>query len=214
MGIAERRIREKKDRLQQAIDAGMALYNEEGYHSITMEKIAERSELSRATLYLYFKTKDEIFVCGIVDHMHYFEKILNSIYDHREEIKDTLLENLWDCFYQFYKKDPVIFNASLYFHQTEIIRNLPEYLRKRLHKSGSRVVNLQHKIIKYGVDEGIFIKSNPMTLSEVIWASFLGIMHLERSKQVISQKSHIDITRDLAIKVFARSIFVDRPSEG
>jgi AcrR family transcriptional regulator len=206
MGIAERREREKRSRQDMTINAAMELYNEEGYHAITMEKIAERSELSRAALYLYFKTKDEIFVSAIVASTNYFGDILQEIYDRRESIKKRLLEELWDSFRIFYEKDPVTFNASLYLHQSEITRNLSEELRERLYESGSRVVRLQHKIIKYGVDEGIFIQCNPMTLTEVIWACFFGITQLERSKRVASRKNHLDITRDLAIKVLARSI--------
>jgi len=212
MGIAERREREKRSRQDMTINAAMELYNEEGYHAITMEKIAERSELSRAALYLYFKTKDEIFVSAIVASTNYFGDILQEIYDRRESIKERLIEELWDSFRIFYEKDPVTFNASLYFHQSEITRNLSEELRERLYESGSRVVRLQHKIIKYGVDEEIFIQCNPMTLTEVIWACFFGITQLERSKQVASRKNHLDITRDFAIKVLARSIIRNGPS--
>ncbi len=206
MGIAERREREKRGRHELATNAAMDLYNEEGYHSITMEKIAERSELSRAALYLYFKTKDEIFISAIVDHTAYFEEILQQVYDSRESIGKNLLENMWACFRTFYQTDPVLFNASLYFHQSEIIRNLSEELRVRLYESGSRVVRLQHQIIKYGVDKGIFIQCNPMTLSEVIWSCFLGITQLENGKQVVSGKNHLDMTQDLAIKILGKSI--------
>jgi TetR/AcrR family transcriptional regulator len=212
MGITERREREKRGRQDLAINAAMELYNEEGYHAITMEKIAERSELSRAALYLYFKTKDEIFISAIVASTNYFEEILQNFYDRRESIKENLLEELWECFWIFYQKDPVTFNASLYFHQSEIIRNLPEDMRERLYESGSRVVKLQHKIIKYGVDEGIFIKCNHMTLTEVIWTCFFGITQLERSKQVVSRKNHLDITQDLAIKVLTRGIVRKGPN--
>jgi TetR/AcrR family transcriptional regulator len=206
MGIAERREREKRGRHDLAISAAMELYNEEGYHAITMEKIAERSELSRAALYIYFKTKDEIFISAIVNHMAYFEEILQQVYDNRESIGKNLLENMWACFRTFYQTDPVLFNASLYFHQSEIIRNLSEELRVRLYESGSRVVRLQHQIMKYGVNKGIFIQCNPMTLSEVIWSCFLGITQLENSKQVVSGKNHLDMTQDLAIKILRKSI--------
>ena len=214
MGIVERREREKKNRQELAINAAMELYNEEGYHAITMEKIAERSELSRAALYLYFKTKDEVFVSAIEACTNYFGDILQEIYDRRKSIRERLLEELWEAFRIFYEKDPVTFNASLYFHQSEITRNLSEELRERLYESGSRVVRLQHKIIKYGVEEGIFIRCNPMTLTEVIWACFFGITQLERSKQVASRKNHLDITRGLAIKVLARSIIRKGPDNG
>ena len=42
MGVMERRRREREVRRESAMDAAMSIYEEEGYHAITMEKIAER----------------------------------------------------------------------------------------------------------------------------------------------------------------------------
>ncbi len=210
MGVAERREREKQQRRDQAIQSAMEIYDEEGYYAITMEKIAERAELSRAALYLYFKNKDEIFICAIKAYMDYFCSLLNDVYSRRKEIANTLLEELWNCFSKFYQKDPVAFNASMYFHQNEAVRNLSEDLRNLLYKAGSDAVTYQHKIAEYGVEQGIFIECNPRTLAEVIWSSFLGLMQVERSKGEITGKSHIKVTRDLALKVLARGIVRDR----
>lgn len=206
MGITERRKREKDLRRELAMDAAMAIYNEEGYHAITMEKIAERCEISRASLYLYFKNKDEILIDAIVNHMEYFTDLLQDLYDNRERLRDNLLKELWGRFIDFYKKEPETFNASLYFQNREMILNLPEDLRNSINESGSRVVSLQHKIIEYGVQTGLFIDCNPMTLSEVVWTSFLGIVQLERSKQVLSHKGHYETTCDLALEVLTRGI--------
>lgn len=188
------------------MDAAMAIYNEEGYHAITMEKIAERCEISRASLYLYFKNKDEILIDAIVEHTEYFTDLLQDLYDNRERLRENLLKELWKCFIAFYEKEPDTFNASLYFRNREMIINLPEQLRDSINESGSRVVSLQHKIIEYGVKTGLFIECNPMTLAEVIWTSFLGIIQLERSKQVLSHKVHFETTRDLALEVLTRGI--------
>lgn len=206
MGITERRKREKDLRRELAMDAAMAIYNEEGYHAITMEKIAERCEISRASLYLYFKNKDEILIDSIVDHTEYFTDLLKDLYDNRERLKDTLLKELWGRFINFYEKEPDTFNASLYFRNSEIILNLPNDLRNSITESASMVVSLQHKIIEYGVQTGLFIDCNPMTLAEVIWTSFLGIIQLERSKQVLFHKGHYETTRDLALEVLSRGI--------
>jgi TetR/AcrR family transcriptional regulator len=213
MGIPERRKREKKLRRELVMDAAMAIFNGEGYHATTMEKIAEHSELSRAALYLYFKSKDEILIHAIVDHTNYFTELLSDVYDRRKEFKDRLLDKLWESFIKFYEKEPITFNATLYFHQSEIIRHLPKELSDSILKSGSQVVQLQHQIIEYGVQEGIFIQSNPRTLSEVIWTSFLGIIQLERSKQVLSRKIHLDMTRNLALKVLERGIVKNKITE-
>jgi len=206
LGITERRKREKDLRRELAMDAAMALYNEEGYHAITMEKIAERCGISRASLYLYFKNKDKILIDAIVDHTEYFTDLLQDLYDNRESVKDTLLKELWGRFIDFYETEPDTFNASLYFRNSEMILNLPEDLRDSINKSGSKVVSLQHKIIEYGVKTGLFIECSSMTLAEVIWTSFLGIIQLERSKQVFSHKVHLETTRELALEVLSRGI--------
>jgi AcrR family transcriptional regulator len=206
MGVIERRRRERDLRRELAIDAAMSIYEEEGYHAITMEKIAERSELSRAALYLYFKSKDEIIISAIVPHADYFASVLRELYDSRESIREELLEKLWECFQGFYEKDPVVFTAWQLFHESETIDNLAAEFRDILHESGKKVVALQHKIVEYAVEEKIFIQCNPQALSEIIWSTFLGIVYVERSKNVLSHKSHMATTQDLAKEVLSRGV--------
>jgi len=206
MGILERKKREREAKKELAIDAAMSIYDKDGYHAITMDRIAERSELSRAALYLYFKNKEEILVSAIVAHAGYFARILQELYDSRETVKEDLLEKLWECFQRFYEKDPVAFTAWQYFHQSEMIGSLSPELRDILHASGAKVVALQHKIVKYGIGKKMFMDCDYRTLSEVIWSSFLGIVYLERSKDVLSHKSHMAVTQDLARRVLAKGV--------
>ncbi len=214
MGVIERRKRERETRREFAIDAAMAIYEEEGYHAITMEKIAERSELSRAALYLYFKNKEEILISAAVSHTEYFAELLQDLYDNREQNKDRLLEGLWQCFREFYERDPITFTASHYFFQSEMIRNLPKELTDILEESGAKVVGLQHKVVEYGVREGVFVKCNPRTLSEVIWSSFLGIANQEWCKNALSHKSHLDVTQSLALTILSRGVLTKPPRYG
>jgi AcrR family transcriptional regulator len=202
MGVMERRKREREVRRELAMDAAMSIYEEEGYHAITMDKIAERAELSRA----YFKNKEEILVSAIVAHADYFACVLNEVYDNRESTKQQLLEKLWESFQKFYEKDPATFTAWQYFHQSDVIGNLSPELRDILHEAGAKVVALQHKIVQYAVTEKVFIDCDDRALSEVIWSSFLGIIYIERSKKVLSRKSHLESTQDVAKRVLAQGV--------
>ena len=206
MGVTERRLRERKVRRELAIDAAISIYEEEGYHAITMEKIAERAELSRAALYLYFKNKEEILVSAIVAHSDYFAQVLQEVYDNRGNTKDQLLEKLWECFQKFYEKDPATFTAWQYFHQSDVIGNLSPELRDVLHEAGAKVVALQHKIVEYAIAQKVFIDCDHRTLSEVLWSSFLGIIYIERSKKVLSRKGHLENTQDVAKRVLAYGV--------
>jgi AcrR family transcriptional regulator len=62
MSVASRRERERKERRNAIIDAARAVFLRKGYGATTMDEIASEAELSKGTLYLYFKSKDSLFV--------------------------------------------------------------------------------------------------------------------------------------------------------
>ncbi len=179
---------------------------EEGYHGTTMEKIAETAELSRATIYLYFKTKDEIFVQAIVRQSEFFAGLLEGLYTRRKEIGGALLRELWDCFKTFYSMDPSIINVTLYFHQSQMLRSLPDSLRLELDRSGSLNYSWMCKIMAYGIRKGLFRKCNEKTLAEFIWTSFLGIVHLENSKMAMGRKTHLQETWTLGMSILEEGL--------
>ncbi len=62
MGVAERRERERQARKDAVLDAARNLLLEKGFRGTTTKEIAQLCELSEATLFFYFKNKDEILL--------------------------------------------------------------------------------------------------------------------------------------------------------
>ena len=60
MGIAERKTREKEERRKLILDVAKELILARGIPAISMQDIADAAELSKATLYLYFQSKEAI----------------------------------------------------------------------------------------------------------------------------------------------------------
>lgn len=60
MGIIERKKREKEERRALIVEATKRLILERGVDSPSMQDIADATELSKATLYLYFESKEQI----------------------------------------------------------------------------------------------------------------------------------------------------------
>ncbi len=60
MGVAERKEKEKKEMRALILDTAMRLFLEKGYEKVTIRGIAEEIEYSPATIYLYFKDKNDI----------------------------------------------------------------------------------------------------------------------------------------------------------
>ena len=61
MGIKERQERDREAVRRAILDAARDLFVTEGYHNVSIRKIAERIEYSPAAIYGYFPSKDDIF---------------------------------------------------------------------------------------------------------------------------------------------------------
>ncbi len=62
MGIAERKEREKQQRREEIIQSAESIFFSKGFDRSTMDMVAEKAELSKGTLYLYFPSKEELYV--------------------------------------------------------------------------------------------------------------------------------------------------------
>jgi len=61
MGISERREREKIERRRMILNSARELILSQGVQQVSMEDIASKAELSKATVYLYFSSKEALF---------------------------------------------------------------------------------------------------------------------------------------------------------
>ena len=61
MTLAERKQREKEQRREHILHAAERLFFSRWYDDVSMDEIATDAELSKATLYLYFKDKESLF---------------------------------------------------------------------------------------------------------------------------------------------------------
>ncbi|MBW8686848.1 TetR/AcrR family transcriptional regulator [Chitinophaga rhizophila] len=60
MGISDRKEREKLEMRKRIISAAMEMFIHDGFEKTSIRNIAEKIEYSPATIYLYYKDKDEL----------------------------------------------------------------------------------------------------------------------------------------------------------
>ena len=66
---------EKINRREELILSAAKLFEEEGYHQTSMERLAEHVGLAKPSLYHYFKSKEEIL---FEIHLHFIEPLIKS----------------------------------------------------------------------------------------------------------------------------------------
>jgi len=62
LGVKERQERDREAVARAILDAARELFVAEGYHNVSIRKIAEKIEYSPAAIYGYFPSKDDIFL--------------------------------------------------------------------------------------------------------------------------------------------------------
>jgi AcrR family transcriptional regulator len=79
---------------QLILDAGLTQFAQFGLRKTSMQDIAEQAGISRASVYSYFKNKEEIFRCVSVDvHEGALSKACSILRDPAEPVLETRLAN-------------------------------------------------------------------------------------------------------------------------
>ena len=79
MGVSERRQRERAARRESILDAARDVLLSQGLRGTTTKEIAERCELSEATLFFYFQSKDEILLLLIFESISFWAEGLDAL---------------------------------------------------------------------------------------------------------------------------------------
>jgi len=82
MGTSERKEREKEAMRRRIMDMAMKLFLSDGYENVSMRRIAEQIEYSPATIYLYFRDKDEVFYA-----LH--KEGFRQLYERQQRVQDV-----------------------------------------------------------------------------------------------------------------------------
>jgi len=59
---ANRRERRRHERREAILEAAATVFGEKGAHAATMAEVAEAADVSKGTVYLYFPSKDDLFL--------------------------------------------------------------------------------------------------------------------------------------------------------
>ena len=86
---------EHEERRKQILHKALDVFVEEGFEDATYQKIADRCKITRTTLYLYFRNRQEIFIFSIKQFMAEMEKDIlnvkeNAALPYPDKIKQTL----------------------------------------------------------------------------------------------------------------------------
>lgn len=159
--------RRKEDRPQEITEAAFSVFAEKGYASARVEEVAQRAGVSKGLLYLYFKTKEELFKAVIksvvvrrVDAL--LEAVDKTDLSSEEFIRGPLLD-----FMKGVPGSPVAIVIRLLISEGQRHPDLVDYYWDNVVSKGLTAIS---RFIERGVQRGEFRDTNVTELPQLVLA--------------------------------------------
>lgn len=192
MGVAERKERHKEELKREILLAAKALFLEQGYHSTSIRNIAEKIEYSPATVYLYYKDKDEIMHAL---HQEGF-KMLLGYFGTLASIQDPFerLVQMGYAYIKFALENPEVYN--LIFVMEEPMHHVANCKELDWDEGKGAFETLRQNVIDCQ-QQGHFSGLEPGGLSLMIWSTMHGLCTLRSSGHLAHVSAACDIPEEV-----------------
>jgi len=188
MGTAERKIREKENRRKEILKNAEKLFAGRKGTEATMESLAEKTELSKGTLYLYFPNKESILLALAEKGIGILRKRLLRVLDETKTGVEQLSDN-GDEFVRFLHEKPFYTSLILQFEKTIITDEQTGEQRYIIEP----LFNILEKILEAGKSDGT-IRNDVGTreLVAILWSQMLGILNTLSGRKEILEMYGVD----------------------
>ncbi len=192
MGVAERKERHKEELKKEILEAAKKLFTEQGYEATSIRNIAEKIEYSPATVYLYYKDRDEIMHALHQDGFKMLVEYLSvtaTLADPFERLK-----GMGKAYIKFAMEQPDMYN--LIFVLEDAMKHVASCYDENWDE-GDRAFDVLHKTVLDCQQHGHFQNLEPYGLAFMIWSTMHGMCALRISGHLEHVAEAKKITPDL-----------------
>ena len=158
------------ERIPQILNAALAVFAAKGLNRATMSDVAEAAGLSKATVYLYFKDKDDLIYFALLTSLEQGFGNLERIVVSDGEVKSQILDWVQEIASQMAETAT---NLSIGFEFYALANRRPE-IRERIQKYFQQYRQLLSEVVQKGITQGEFQPVDADSIAVAIIALFEG----------------------------------------
>ena len=178
MSVATRREKEKLERRKSILIAARDLFYEKGYQTTTVEEIAEAADVSKGTVYLYFSSKDELYVSVVLEGFQIVDDMITDIMASESSIVEKG-KAVFLAFVEYCMKNREYFRITQYFISENARKNLPPTLIESVSGHTARLLGHVAALVEEGKRTGLIIQDmDPYAFALIAWRTATGILDL------------------------------------
>lgn len=176
------------ERKNQIINAAEGVFTEKGFDEARMDDIAEETGLSKGTLYLYFKSKDDLII-AILDRM--FQREFKQL-ENLDQAAQSATDAIWNMTNLLTKEILSLIRLIPIVYQFLALAFRNKYVQTALKKYINRYLDILIPIIQRGIDSGEFRKVDAREVAVAMGAMIEGTLLLwVYDKSIVDPEYHI-----------------------
>ncbi len=185
MGIKERKEREKASRRKEILKAARKIILKRGVEGMSMNEVADLTELNKATLYLYFSSKEDLIDALVCEGLTMLESELQHA-DRPSLSGLGKVSSLMKRTFVFYKRNPAYFYTLNHQERRKPGERLNTPHSLKGDEIAGRIFTRFRESLRQGIADGSIRKDVDIErLPILIYALTFGVMHTIFSKQDI-----------------------------
>jgi len=168
----ERKAQERQARRRRIQEAARAVFTERGYAGASIELIARAAQLSVGAIYLYFRSKEDLYASLIEDTLMVFDVEMAQVRGHAE-VSNRLRET-WGILVRWAEKDPEGPRILRLLAQPAIRPQLSDEVVTAVSAGISRVQDHIGACVADGIHAGMYRQVNAREIADLAWSVLLG----------------------------------------
>ncbi len=176
MGIPERKEREKEQRREEIINAAQRVFFEKGLQNSTMDEIAELAELSKGTLYLYYASKEDLYLAVMLRGFDILHGMIEEV-ERQTPSPEEAMWNMGKVYFEFFEKHRNFFRMFHFLQYPGLHKQVSPEMMESCNHQTQKTWKLVIEVFRRGVEEGTFRRDiNPVEAAVILWSSANSIL--------------------------------------
>lgn len=179
MTTQDRREQDRTRRKQEILRAARAVFAQDGFRRATVDQIAQRAEVAKGTIYLYFETKEAILAELVLCALSELSAQLAAANDGPSLLHpDERLRAMADAYLAFAQRAPDYFRLLTAFDRGDFVSGLSPERQAQIQTESDRTLTLVAQAIADGMALGLFAPGDARQLAGALWAALNGALAL------------------------------------
>jgi AcrR family transcriptional regulator len=189
------RTKDKEERQAEIERAAKEVFLSRGYQSASVQEIAKKAGIGKGTVYLYYKSKEDLYTALILPSIEYanskFQTLLEAVDNKMYGSAGELLEAFADLLVNLHYWDPGMGIIYQTFQIGSSFNGLSGDTFDHLSRAGKTNFQTMRKIISSAMEQGLIQRVDVVKTVDALWGTYVGVAQVEWHKLRWTRKDHL-----------------------